>query len=372
MSHSQNKESIPEEDDHAVVPAVSEAKKNGPETTETTDEIETKESMPEFDAGMAGDARFSQLMKMQSQFVTEEALRSTEEKSQPAPPEEEPPEEDDDFDDDYEDDDYEDDERQSPDSDPLSATESAEPEAHQEAEVDTDHRVARLRKLRTTFVTEKDLEVSETTSDEPEVYREVKMKLVICPNCQAEESRFHKICSKCGAKLPNITAVEEEKYNPGTLNKAVTKYYDAVKKLRTETWTIDEFVNFMHEREELSRTRIDDLLEFIEECGSSEWLPDATKLILESTLMLEDAIAIMIDKVEEVKVDHAEWEAAESDLQDDDEMAEPILTLEEKILEIDFQPELDSIKKSNDMMLETLKQIDQFQKQSQDELEVDL
>lgn len=331
---------------------------------------------------MAQDARFSRLMKMRSQFVTEETLRSTEELSKPKQPD--PPPEDEElyddeefydedypddeiYEDDFEDDDYEDEglaasSKVPPELDSPNAAFPEEEVPEEDPDEEVDHRVAELRKLRQTFVTEDDLKIK-ANSKAPEIFKETKLQLVVCPHCQSEEPRAQKICAKCGAKLPNITAVEEEKYNPGTLNKAVLKYFDAVKRLRDETWSVDEFTEFLHERETLSRTHIDGILELVEECGSKDWLPDATKLIFDSTIMLEDSIAAMIEKVNDA-VDAEEYA-------DDHDAAAPA-TLEERILAIDFMPELNTIKDANSMMLDTLKLIDEFQKQAQADLEVSM
>lgn len=344
-------------------------------------------------------------MKMRSQFVTEETLRSTEESSKPPPPPEPVEDEeeafyDDELDeegsyDDFEDDDYEDpelvlanEEAAELDSESEESVESQpeelEPEPEEVPEEAVDHRVARLRQLRSTFVTEKDLQVKATS--EPTFYKEVEIARIFCPNCQAEEPRGRRVCSKCGARLPNIV-VEEEKYNPGSLNKAVLKYFNAVAKLQDESWTIDEFVDFLQERYDLSRNQIDALLEYIEECETQEWLPEATTLITKSTLLLEESILTMLEKVEEVYLEHAELEQmkleaeaeAQSRAQDgdsEDERAEEgpieVPDVEEMLLAIDFQPELKNIENANNMMLDALRQIDRFQKEAQDDLEVSM
>lgn len=419
MSHSEEKEPNPEEEDREapVAEEVSEAEElseeeqalEGEVTSEGADVPEESSSEEEappaaLDAGMVADPRFSRLMKMQSRFVTEETLRSTEEKSKPKTPEpeeiddpeiydeeyDEELEDDEDYHDDFEDDDYEDDElepiedseeasSETPDEESAEDKPEAEPAPPEE---DTDHRLANLRKLNTTFVTEKDLEVSAKKSDEPEVYKETKVELVICPNCQSEEPRSGKMCGKCGAKLPKLV-VSEEKYNPGTLNVAVLKYFDAVKNLQSKKWDAEEFNDFLLERIAISEAHIDGLHELMEESGSQEWLPKATQLIKESTLLLEDAITAMLDKVEETRAEQAYLDAEfdqlladYEDLADDeelDEIPEPPeapLPVDERIRMLDFKEDLESIKKANGMMLNTLKLIDEFQKRANDDLNV--
>lgn len=378
MSHSDKKE--PDLEDQDREENLEEKAGSEGAEPEVKDELapeDPSETNP-LDSELANDARFSRLMKMQSQFVTEEALRSTEEASKPkeaAPPAEDEFEEEElyedeefeeeEFEDDFEDDDYEDDSRpqgSAPASTPPPKEQAADPaDSESEEEDPTDHRVAQLRKLNKTFVKKSDLEVKKGAGDAV-VYKDTVVQVVVCPNCQSEEPRTQKICSQCGAKLPNITAVEEEKYNPGTLNVAVLKYYDAVKKLRAESWSVDEFVDFLHERQELSQAHVDGIHEVIDECGSEEWMPDATKLIRDAMDLLEVAIERMIVKVNDAVAEHVEVEEDNPDAP----------TLEEKILEIDFTPDLEDIKKSNGMMLDTLKKIDEFQKQAQADLEVSL
>ncbi|MFA5507282.1 MAG: hypothetical protein WC314_07525 [Vulcanimicrobiota bacterium] len=398
MSHSEEREPDSEEqaatEEHTV--AAGEPAEDGDQVSKSPAEDLASSEQPEL-----ADHRLAALMKMRSQFVTEETLRSTEEHSKPKPkPLPTDPGDDDEFydegeydddehyDEEFDDDDYEDEElRPREAAGGTAQVEPPEPEIeHLEEEEDDgeeiDHRVAQLRKLRQTFVNEKDLEIK--AGKQAESYKETEVRKVVCPNCQSEELRSQKICAQCGARLPNIL-VEEEKYNPGSLNKAVLKYYDAVKHLRSEEWSIEQFTDFLHDRYELSKTQIDGLHELIEECGSQEWLPEATRLIFESTEMLETAILIMIDKVNEAVSSHVEFDPDDYPLEDargnpieypfedeDGNLVEFPLTLEDRILEIDFQSELEEIKKANGKMLETLKMIDAFQKQAQEDLEVSM
>jgi hypothetical protein len=405
LSHSEEREPNSEEQKVEEVEEDSTPVKGETEVAQEPQEVaqesepKPEESQPSAETQIA-DHRLARLMKMRSQYVTEETLRSTEEGSKPKPP---PPRDDEEFHDDeeyydeehdehydeefddFEDDDYEDEELKSKEAAQSQPAAKPEPDSDPEPEPeDDDHRVAQLRKLRKTFVTEKDLDIKVDPNKKQEVFKEAKVKIVVCPNCQSEETRGQKICAQCGAKLPKLL-VEEEKYNPGTLNKAVMKYYDAVRHLRAETWTIEQFTDFLHDRYELSKAQIDGLHEIIEECGSNEWLPEATELILKSTSMLEDSILIMIDKVNEAVASHVDFDPDDYPLRDadgnqieypyedeDGNIIEVPLTIEDRILEIDFQPELEEIKQANGMMLDTLKKIDEFQKQAQDDLEVSM
>ena len=403
MSHSEEKEPNSEEQEveEDSAPVKGKAEVADEEPVEVTKEVKETEDPAQ---AQVSDHRLARLMKMRSQYVTEETLRSTEESSKPKPP---PPSEDDEeflddeeyYDDeeydehydeeydDFEDDDYEDEQlkpKEAAVAPTESKSESEEADSEEEDEEDLDHRVAQLRKLNKTFVSEKDLDIKVDPDKKVEVFKETQVQKVVCPNCQSEETRGQKICAQCGAKLPKLL-VEEEKYNPGTLNKAVMKYYDAVRQLRAETWSIEQFTDFLHDRYDLSKAQIDGLHELIEECGSQEWLPGATSLIKESTDLLETAILIMIDKVNETVAGHVDFDPDDYPLEDakgnpidypfEDEDGNTIefpMTLEDRILEIDFQPELEDIKRANGMMLETLKKIDDFQKQAQDDLEVSM
>lgn len=355
----------------------------------------------------SSDPRLSRLAKMQSRYVTEEAIRSTEESAKPKEPE--PPEdlefyddegeylEDEEFyddeeefldDEEFEDDDYEDDPHPAstsppPDTTPEAASEQPEPEPEPEPD-DGDHRLGALRKFNRQFVSEKDLEIKEKPEEDPETYREVEIAKVVCPNCQSEEARTQKMCGKCGARLPNITAIEEEKYNPGTMNAAVMKYVNAVKCLQDESWSVDDFEDFLLQREALSYEHIKELVILVEESGSSEWMPEATGLLKDAVDVLADAIAAMISKVETIRDQQpmleeeyeahlAEYEAMlDEDEEYDEEPPMAPLSLEERLRMVNFQPDLDEIKRSNNMLLKTLKEIDKFQKKAHEDLEVSM
>ena len=404
MSHSEKdiNESPPEEDVPSKGDSETEISESAPEA-----KVLPKEQSPPAEAnqqalasGMNSDPRFSRLMKMQSRFVTEESLRSTEEKSNPKPAtvpgdgEEgfdddfEDEDYDDDFDDDdFEDDDYEDDEiegeafeNDTPEAEIRNEDKPTESPEHQPQEEDSDHRVAQLRKLRQQFVSEKDLDVEKMSEAENQSFKEVKISLVVCPNCQAEEPKGQKICGQCGARLP-IILVEEEKYNPGTLNQAVKKYFEKVRELKAEEISVMEFKIFLDQRKELSSNQIDELYEILQECAAGDWLPDATKLIFDSTALLEDSMNAMLNKVIDTCMEHDldnleydellyDYEQAEDD--DDLVLPEPPPELEKRFCSVSFQAELDNITKANDMMRDTLRLIDEFQKQSRDDLEVSM
>ena len=407
MSHSDSEKIEPQsesEETEVKADAVEETEvaEDQTEASEESEKGSIKEpSLSPPPQAMSSDPRFSRLMKMQSRFVTEDALRSTEESSKPKVqgPEEVDEEElegdydedefdeefDEEFDDEYddfEDDDYDDEELARP-TEAASSEPAPTLEAAAEAEADdkrdeeeTDHKLAQLRKLNTTFVTEEDLEHA-ATMKEHTYYKDVEVAKVVCPNCQSEEKRTDKICSQCGAKLPNITAVREEKYNPGTLNVAVKKYFNAVEMLQDGTWEAEDFIEFLFERSELSAAHIDGIMEVIEESGSSEWLPQATKLIMDSTLLLEESIDIMLGKVKFTQDEQQHLEAEFDELclqydelleqaEEDEELEipdppEPPLEVEERIRLINFSDELESIRRANGMMLESLRLIDQFQ-----------
>lgn len=354
------------------------------------------------------DHRMSRLMKMQSQFVTEEAIRSTEESAMPKPPPSpDPPQaedeeffddeefeedfEDEEFEDDFEDDDYDEEEGLEPaDPSPGAGPSAPEPtapsaaaEAPAEPEDESDHRVAQLRKLRKQFVSEKDLELTKA-SDEQQVFKEVKIQKVVCPNCQSEEVRTHKMCSNCGAKLPNITAIQEETYNPGTMNAAVLKYVNAVNSLSKGEWSAEDFEEFLHDRQILTQNHIDDLHELVEECGSAEWLPDATKLLFESTSLLEETLENMLTRLDETRAQQADLEAefdtqmleyetfleAEEEFDFEMDPPEPPEPVEERIRKLDFKQEIADIKKSNNLLLNTLRKIDEFQRAGPENIEL--
>ncbi len=353
--------------------------KKGPATPVSSDEND----------GPKADPRLSRLAKMQSQYVTEESLAA----ATPAPPpkpdpdseldddeeylDEEYHDEDEEYEDEeYSEDDYHDDLEGEPDEEAAEPAETAaeevpipsEPEEPEEPE--SDHRIARLRKLKNQFVTEKDLE-STPAATEPSILltTPVRQAIVVCPNCQAEEPRDQKICSACGAKLPNISAVSEETFNPGSMDTALKKYVAAVEKLRSAQMSVQEFLDFLHERLELSRSLIDNVLEVLEESVASEWLPEASGLIREATDLLEESIEVMLVRTEERLAEVEELHALEDE---GHELDAPPPDPETAVRSMDFTPDLANLKRANDQLLESLRRIDSFQKQAQEDLEVSL
>ncbi len=331
----------------------------------------------------AEDPRLSRLMKMRSQYVTEESLSA----AVKPPPQPKAPDED--LDEEYDDQEYLEDEEYhdeeeyldeedleeepSPPSTQVAqqAPEATVPEVVDEPEPeDSDHRVAQLRKLKHQFVTEKDLEQTPSSSQEPSVLltAPTQQAKVLCPNCQSEQPRSEKICSNCGAKLPNITAIEEEKYNPGSVDTSLKKYKNAIDKLKKGELSASDFIDFLHERIELTRSLIDSLLELMEETVAAEWLPEASTLIRDATSLLEESVENMLLRVEE-KIAEIE-EMAEVAEQDEDADDPP--DLEQAIRLLDFEPELQTVKQANDQLFEALKKIDQYQKKAQADLEVSL
>lgn len=267
------------------------------------------------------------------------------------------------FEDDLEDDEerlpYEDDEDDDPtlsgdDGEPAAAAVAPEPE-YEEVEADSDHRVARLRKLRSQFVTdggELSLPSGMLTMEDS------GPSMIVCPNCSSEEVRGQRFCTQCNARLPNIVVVEQ-KYNPGSIDGAARKYQDAIKKFHSETWSLDEFVEFLTKGLEKVRAHTEHLAEISADGVISEWLPEASRLIVNATQLWYDSVESMLLRVMDCQDEYEEEEAMLEEL-DEEEIAErePLLPLEDRVRMIDFTPELESIFRSNDQMLDYLRILD--------------
>ena len=389
------------------IPPEETATSSSPESTNPEAATEKPDSEEKPKSSTSQDPRFSRLMKMQSSFVTEESLRSTEERSKPKPPPETSQDEHDDEaahleDDghlDEEDEDFHDDEDFHEDEDleegpvdqnedephpPAAAAQSApEPELEENTEEESsDHRVARLRKLRYSMVRDNEMEVKTDVADSHDALRDAKQATVVCPNCHAEEPRGNKICGQCGARLPNLASMQEQRYNPGTYDKATQKYVTAVKALADGEWSVEEFVEFLEERQETSRTLLDELFDSVEEADTEEWLPEATSLIDEASNMLEESIDVMLFRVQSVAIEYLEeyqqlkesedYVEPETDEELEAEQAEIEFSIEEKVRNLDFQDQIDSIKISSDQMHGALRLLDEYMRRVREDLEVSI
>lgn len=223
---------------------------------------------------------------------------------------------------------------------------------YEEVGVDDDHRVAQLRKLRNQFGSEMHLPSSSLSMDDK------GPALIVCPNCSSEEIRGQKFCSKCDARLPQLPLVEQ-KYNPGSIDGAARKYYDTITKFQASALSLDEFVEFLNNGLEKVRAYAEHLAELSADGVMAEWLPEASALISNATKLWYDSVEGMLMRVEDAQVEHEEEEAMLEEL-DEEELAErePLMSLEERVRMVDFTPELDSIFRSNDQMLEYLAIVD--------------
>lgn len=384
MPTSENQESdhedeVPEEDSETV-DAASEDHKDEDDASQTPAPEPEPETPPPSSA-MSNDPRYSRLLKMQSSYVTEESLAST----APKPPD--PPEEgefdddefhDDEFHDDeeyHEDDDFDDDEEhehhQNP---PAEAAQEEEAEPSPPPEDDKDHRMARLRKLRSSYVKEEDLKATPSSNEYMELFGEEEQLKVVCPQCHSEEPRGNRICGNCGAKLPKLTSVSEMRYAPGSKDKGVKKFFDAVKRLHDNDMEIDEFLEFIEGRLARAREFEESLGDLLDESDSDSWIPKASQLLKDAIVTQHDLIEGMYGKVNDMlhddEVEHEDYEIAMAE--NPEEPPQQPLSLPERIAFLNFDEELNGIKATNDQMLEALSLIDQYQKKSREELEVSM
>jgi hypothetical protein len=234
---------------------------------------------------------------------------------------------------------------------------SAEPEyVFEEVGVDSDHRLAQLGKIRNSVIGDDDLTLPSSgmlTMDD------TGPRTIVCPNCNSEEIAGQKFCNQCNARLPQLPPVLEQKYNPGSIDGAARKYYDTITNFQAEKISLDEFIDFLNNGLEKVRAHAEHLAELSQDGVMAEWLPEAAELLSSATQLWYDSVEGMLMRVEDAQVEHEEEEALLEEL-DEEELAErePLLPLEERIRMIDFTPELDSIFRSNDQMLEYLRIVD--------------
>ena len=234
--------------------------------------------------------------------------------------------------------------------------ETPEPETeefyYEEVGVDGDHRVAQLRKLKNQFGDDMSLTNSTLTMDDS------GPSMIVCPNCNSEEIRGQKFCNQCNARLPQIPLVEQ-KYNPGSIDGAARKYFDTINKFHAGKTTLDDFVDFLNHGLEKVRAHAEHLADLSADGVIADWLPEAAALISNATKLWYDSVESMLIRVEDCQVEFDEEEAMLEEL-DEEELGErePPIPLEDRVRMLDFTPELDSIFRSNDQMLEYLRIVD--------------
>lgn len=236
------------------------------------------------------------------------------------------------------------------------AAEEAEAEVeefiYEEVGVDADHRVAQLRKLKYQFGDEMVLTNQSLSMEDS------GPALIVCPNCNSEEVRGQKFCTKCNARLPQLPLVEQ-KYNPGSIDGAARKYVDSINKFHSGDSTLEEFMEFLHDGLDKVRAHVENLAELSSDGVMSEWLPQASILLSEATQLWHDSVEGMLERCDQAFADF-EDEEAEYEEFSEEELAErePPMLPEDRIRSLDFTTELESIFRANDQMLEYLRIVD--------------
>ena len=245
-----------------------------------------------------------------------------------------------------------DEEHEHAEAEPPAPEPEPEPEWVYEEVEDGDHRVAQLRKMRTQFgpdytLTNSNLQMEDTGP-----------ALIVCPNCNSEEVRGLKFCTHCNARLPQIVVIEQ-KYNPGSIDGAARKYHEAITNFHEEKLSLDEFVDFLSKGLERVRKHQEHITDLSADGVIAEWLPQANSLIENATQLWHDSVESMLVRVDDAQAEYEEEEAMLMELEEE-ELAErePLVPLEERVRMIDFTPELESIFRSNDQMLEYLRILD--------------
>lgn len=234
------------------------------------------------------------------------------------------------------------------------AHKSREEQEYYLEEVSQDHRVLQLQKMRHKFIDESGPTLTKSSLE----MEDQGPSLIICPNCKSEEVRGHRFCSKCNAKLPQL-ALSDQKYNPGSIDGAARKYYDAVNDFHSENISLDDFIDFLSKGLEKVRSHSENMAELSSDGVIAEWLPEASALINNANQLWHDSVENMLVRIDEVQAEFEE-EEEELDSLSQEELAQrkPLVSLEERVQLLDFTPELDSIFRANDMMLEYLSILD--------------
>ena len=213
---------------------------------------------------------------------------------------------------------------------------------------------ARLKMMRNRFVDDEDLVVSSSVT---EIVPEAP-DLIVCPKCSSEEVRGHNFCSQCNARLPNLPVIEQ-KYNPGSIDGAARKYIDAVNKLQSEEWSVDDFNDFLNKGLERVQKHAETMASLSEDNVIGEWLPDAADLMSDATQQWFRAVESMLEKVDHCHEDYDEDMAHYEELGEEElEEQDPPLSLEDRVRMTDFNPEIDAIFEANNKMLEYLRILD--------------
>ncbi len=217
-----------------------------------------------------------------------------------------------------------------------------------------DHRVARLRKMRNQFVDDEDLMVSSSVTEMvPEA-----PDLIVCPNCSSEEIRGLKFCTQCNARLPNLPVIEQ-KYNPGSIDGAARKYVDAITKLQTEEWSVEDFNDFLNKGLERVQKHAETMASLSEDNVIGEWLPEASDLMSDATQQWYRAVETMLVKIDDCHEDFDEEMAHYEELDEEElEERDPPLSLEDRVRMTDFNSEIEAIFEANNKMLEYLRILD--------------
>lgn len=247
-----------------------------------------------------------------------------------------------------------------PDEPPVQAAMDQEAEVeefiYEEVGVDNDHRVAQLRKLKHQFGDEMVLTNQTLTMED------TGPALIVCPNCNSEEVRGQKFCSKCNARLPQLPLVEQ-KYNPGSIDGAARKYFDAINNFHSGESTLEEFMEFLHDGLDKVRAHVENLADLSSDGVMAEWLPQASNLLSEATQLWHDSVEGMLERCDHAFVEYEEEEAEYEELSEElseEELAErePPMLPEDRIRSLDFTNELNAIFRANDQMLEYLRIVD--------------
>ncbi len=229
---------------------------------------------------------------------------------------------------------------------------------YEEVGVDSDHRVAQLRKLKHQFGDEMVLTNQTLTMED------TGPAMIVCPNpnCNSEEIRGQKFCSKCNARLPQLPLVEQ-KYNPGSIDGAARKYFDAINDFHAGESTLEEFMEFLHDGLDKVRAHVENLADLSSDGVMAEWLPQASNLLSEATQLWHDSVEAMLERCDHAFVEYEEEEAEYEELSEElseEELAErePPMLPEDRIRSLDFTNELNAIFRANDQMLEYLRIVD--------------
>ncbi len=131
--------------------------------------------------------------------------------------------------------------------------------------------------------------------------------MLVCVRCGTENTEGVKFCINCQSVLPQIPAASRPPSTPEMIMDRFYQVEEAVKSIRSEEWTIDEFADYMENMAEVLAQKEEDIRSIDLPDDLYEEFAEELEIGFEGMALFIEGVNHLIDYVDDPNPEHLEY-----------------------------------------------------------------